>query len=461
MMSVYSSKLPAPSSDNVRRAPGSTDPNHVTQDKLLTTNSTLTKRRRHVRVGWNINEHVCSADSTPRAEPYVTRNHIIFGLFGMLMTAFVFTVCWSESGFRADEHRRLTGSLTIDFEESPFGFRLAGREITNLTANGTAEKKGLQMFSKISKIGDAQIDKQDESTIKQMIVAAKNKQLPVTMTFQLPTPTDLRSKEMSFTAIMHKSVKASGFFKKAAAALASLNPTPVKLTFKWENPRSTGTSALLCQIPQSVDWTGKNIHKYGTAQAKHSNGKWYDVNEPVQKTTKPCPRCNPAGDKEVEKESICEKGGACSGTRFIQGYKVFFLDTAAARADNLETKKPSFVSNWRWKDNSPFVKVTSIEKDDKDGRVVIRFDGSAADRVIHLNHKKKQPFYKQGMKLTFDWINKCGFGFTVSDSVNKLVASRRLAASPWALPILPWIMNSIENMEALDWRPRPSRLDFE
>jgi len=446
MMSVYSSKLPAPSSDNVRRAPGSTDPNHVTQDKLLTTNSTLTKRRRHVRVGWNINEHVCSADSTPRAEPYVTRNHIIFGLFGMLMTAFVFTVCWSESGFRADEHRRLTGSLTIDFEESPFGFRLAGREITNLTANGTAEKKGLQMFSKISKIGDAQIDKQDESTIKQMIVAAKNKQLPVTMTFQLPTPTDLRSKEMSFTAIMHKSVKASGFFKKAAAALASLKPTPVKLTFKWENPQSTGTSALMCQIPQSVDWTGKNIHKRGTAQGKHSNGKWYDVNEQIRDLTGP------------------------DGT--AKGYKVFFLDTAAARADGIETKKSSTVSNWRWKDNSPFVKVTSIEKDDKDERVVIRFD-DAADRVIHLNHKKKKTSKtdkqckadKQRMKLTFEWINNCGFGKIVPDSVVGLVKAavkpRRLAASPWALPILPWIMNSIENMEALDWRPRPSRLDFE
>merc|ERR1711964_30077 len=303
---------------------------------------------------------------------------------------------------------------------------------------GTAENKGLQMLSKISKIGDAQIDKQDESTIKQMIVAAKNKQLPVTMTFQLPTPTDLRSKEMSFTAIMHKSVKASGFFKKAAAALASLKPTPVKLTFKWENPQSTGTSALMRQIPQSVDWTGKNIHKRGTAQGKHSNGKWYDVNEQIRDLTGP-PR----------------------------DIKYFFLIQLPPETMVLK-QRIHLPFLWRWKDNSPFVKVTSIEKDDKDGRVVIRFD-DAADRVIHLNHKKKKTSKpkadKQRMKLTFDWINNCGFGKIVPDSVVGLVKAavkpRRLAASPWALPILPWVMNSIENMEALDWRPRPSRLDFE
>merc|ERR1711964_458293 len=88
--------------------------------------------------------------------------------------------------------------------------------------------------------------------------------------------------------------------------------------------------------------------------------------------------------------------------------------------------------------DSPFVKVTSIEKDDKDGRVVIRFD-DAADRVIHLNHKKKKTSKpkadKQRMKLTFDWINNCGFGKIVPDSVVGLVKAavkpRRLAASPW------------------------------
>jgi len=89
MMSVYSSKLSAPSSD--RRA----TPTRVTQDA----NSTLTNRKRHARVGWNINEHVCSVDTMSRAKPCLTRNHAVFGLFGVFMAALISLCCWSHSQF--------------------------------------------------------------------------------------------------------------------------------------------------------------------------------------------------------------------------------------------------------------------------------------------------------------------------------------------------------------------------
>merc|ERR1711964_126329 len=79
----------------------------------FTPNSKLTKRRR--RALWNINSHVCPGDVAPPSKLLhfkLTLNHIVFGLFAMLMSVFVFALCYSyhaDSGFlvKKHNHRRL------------------------------------------------------------------------------------------------------------------------------------------------------------------------------------------------------------------------------------------------------------------------------------------------------------------------------------------------------------------
>merc|ERR1712034_277909 len=89
--------------------------NLVTQDKPVTIRSTLTKRRRHPRVGWNINEHVCSADLPRSPTNYckLTWSRFVIGSFTTLMAVFIFTLCCAELGYRADTHRRLQATRAL------------------------------------------------------------------------------------------------------------------------------------------------------------------------------------------------------------------------------------------------------------------------------------------------------------------------------------------------------------
>jgi len=88
-------------------------PDVFVQGTLFTPNSKLTKRRR--RALWNINSHVCPGDVAPPSKLLhfkLTLNHIVFGLFAMLMSVFVFALCYSyhaDSGFlvKRHSHRRL------------------------------------------------------------------------------------------------------------------------------------------------------------------------------------------------------------------------------------------------------------------------------------------------------------------------------------------------------------------
>merc|ERR1711964_168678 len=94
----------------------------------------------------------------------------------------------------------------------------------------------------------------------------------------------------------------------------------------------------------------------------------------------------------------------------------------------------------------------------------------ACDRVIEYRSLKEKENNIENIIKAMKWINdnkpelftdKCSYDDLLKALEDtKPKAGKRRLASSWTSAVLRYAMDSIENMEALDQRPRPCRLQF-
>jgi len=270
---------------------------------------------------------------------------------------------------------------------------------------------------------------------------------PVVIEFHLPTLRDFR---VSFTAHMYKSIKSS-CKKSITKPLKKLWRS--KSGFKKGNGfsrfwkcawRTIATPAVL----------GYGLVKSGAnAVAKYAARKCGGTSKTLTlywRTDFPCPRCNPK-----LKENKYE---------YPRGQNIMLHPDTCDRCRNADGRSTGWQKGpelWcgipQWDDKFPIeAKVNKIKKNKSGTNITIMFEGSKAiDRVIRL----KEQFYNLHQALK--WINLCGHQqeHIVQDDVLQAVLdrSRRRNLLTLDFPIVTWLMETIEAMEALDWRTRPAR----